>query len=493
MFKLREIRRQLMTRLTRAQHGKLRQELHGNSGLGLHIEELESRVLLSAVIGDFVWNDLNGNGFADLEEPGIAHITISLTPTGSTTPTQTVLTDETGRYQFNDVDPGNYMLEFTKVDSRGGFWSFTGQDLPGSDSLDSDVDQDGRVWIEVGDNDETLDIDAGMLTQDFVHSASVGNRVWDDINGDGVQNGNERGLAGIEVLLFSEGAADPVQTTITDRAGFFQFDNIVPKIDSDNYNSPGEYRLQVLAPEGWTFSYADQWTTSLNSDFDNSGMSELIVLLPGQVNLDIDAGLVRPGVTATQKTLPSRIGNLIWNDRNGNGVRNGNEPGLAGVTVELIDDVNSQVVASTVTNANGIYIFRDQPAGVYSIRAVLPENWSVTIADQGGADGRDSDADINGVIGAIEVAEGEFNYDLDIGLLAPDFITPAVVGNFVWNDLNGDGVRDSNEPGVSEVTVELIESESGISRSVNDNYCVRFLPVRRRCAGRILYAFCSAQ
>lgn len=31
--------------------------------------------------------------------------------------------------------------------------------------------------------------------------------------------------------------------------------------------------------------------------------------------------------------------------------------------------------------------------------------------------------------------------------------TPINVGNLVWNDVDGDGVKDANEPGLGSVTV----------------------------------------
>jgi hypothetical protein len=53
---------------------------------------------------------------------------------------------------------------------------------------------------------------------------------------------------------------------------------------------------------------------------------------------------------------PIEIGNLVWLDTDKDGVQDGDEPGIAGVTIELLD-INGNLVASTVTNVNGGYYF----------------------------------------------------------------------------------------------------------------------------------------
>lgn len=70
------------------------------------------------------------------------------------------------------------------------------------------------------------------------------------------------------------------------------------------------------------------------------------------------------------------IGDRLWNDADGDGVQDGGEAGLTGVTVELRDDEDN-VVATTTTGANGAYLFDDVWAGTYTVRVVpasLPAN-----------------------------------------------------------------------------------------------------------------------
>jgi uncharacterized repeat protein (TIGR01451 family) len=70
-------------------------------------------------------------------------------------------------------------------------------------------------------------------------------------------------------------------------------------------------------------------------------------------------------------TLLPTISGTVFHDLNGNGVDNG-EPGLAGITVTLLEDNGSgqfsssdQVVGTTQTNASGNYQFAAVPVGTY--------------------------------------------------------------------------------------------------------------------------------
>jgi LPXTG-site transpeptidase (sortase) family protein len=70
-------------------------------------------------IGDFVWEDTNGDGVQDAGEPGIAGVTLNLTEAGAdnafgtaddqTYPAQ--VTDGNGNYSFDNLPPGRYQVD----------------------------------------------------------------------------------------------------------------------------------------------------------------------------------------------------------------------------------------------------------------------------------------------------------------------------------------------------------------------------------------------
>lgn len=184
-------------------------------------------------------------------------------------------------------------------------------------------------------------------------AASLGSRVWEDSNGNGVQDSGEPGLAAATVQLL-DGNNAVITTTTTNASGNFQFTQLFQ----------GNYRLSFVAPAGYQFTMPDQGgNDTLDSDVDFvSGRSPLIVLGTSSVETKWAAGLYR---------LLS-IGDHIWDDWNNNGIRDIGEPGIADVTVQLFDSKNG-FVAATTTDASGTYFFGDLPPGDYYLMVLPPD------------------------------------------------------------------------------------------------------------------------
>ena len=108
-----------------------------------------------ALIGNWVWHDLNKNGIQDIGERGIGGVCVKLLDASGALLQETT-TDTNGYYGFN-VEPGHYIVEIVKPDG----WGFTEPNL-GNDDQDSDVDQDsGRMEADISSND--LFLDAGLI------------------------------------------------------------------------------------------------------------------------------------------------------------------------------------------------------------------------------------------------------------------------------------------------------------------------------------------
>ena len=112
-------------------------------------------------------------------------------------------------------------------------------------------------------------------------------------------------------------------------------------------------------------------------------------------------------------------------------------------------------IATTLTDENGLYIFTNLPAGTYSIGfSSLPTGFSFTPTGQG-TGATDSDANPStGMTSSFSLNVGEQKTDIDAGLIS----TRAMIGNFVWEDLDRDGVQNAGEPGISGVTVTLYDN-----------------------------------
>ncbi|MBC7260842.1 MAG: DNRLRE domain-containing protein [Chloroflexi bacterium] len=93
-----------------------------------------------------------------------------------------------------------------------------------------------------------------------------------------------------------------------------------------------------------------------------------------------------PTVTLTPTLIPGRIEGMVWNDWNGNGVRDSGEPGLAGAVVRLYDaahpDPEPPIRDPVVTGEDGAFYFADLPPGSYLLTMVSPANYIPTTLER---------------------------------------------------------------------------------------------------------------
>lgn len=384
-----------------------------------------------ASIGNFVWDDTNGNGIQDSGEPGISGVTVILTGTDGSGASVSLTTpaDSNGQYLFGNLVPGTYKLTFN---TPAGY-TVTAIDRGGNDALDSDVDKTtGMTVTEVlvsGENN--LDYDAG-----YYKPASIGDYVWDDKNGDGIQTAGEPGVSGVVVTLTgTDGSGAAVNlTTTTDATGAYLFSNLVP----------GTYTVTVTAPANYSFTAPDQGGDDAKDSDSNpaTGAMPAEVLVSGENNLTYDAGIY----------IPAKLGDYVWEDVNANGLQDAGEAPISGVTVVLSGTTGTGTVVSvtTTTDVAGLYLFSNLVPGTYKVTFTTPIGYTTTFPDKG-ADNVDSDADRTTGMTVTEILEsGEDNRTYDAG-----YFKPASIGDFVWEDTNGNGIQDAGEPGLGGVTVVL--------------------------------------
>ena len=173
-----------------------------------------------AAEGNYVWNEPNGNGIQDDGDTGVEGVTVNLKDEDGNV-IATTSTDADGAYSFEDLDPGTYSVQFEIPDD----YEYSPVNVGGDDSIDSDADpiQDGMTattTLESGDNDPTLD--AGIY-----QTTSLGDYVWEDLNGNGIQDDGDTGVEGVTVNLKDE-AGDVIETTTTAADGSYRFDDLEP-------------------------------------------------------------------------------------------------------------------------------------------------------------------------------------------------------------------------------------------------------------------------
>lgn len=109
------------------------------------------------------------------------------------------------------------------------------------------------------------------------------------------------------------------------------------------------------------------------------------------------------------------IGDFVWQDFDYDGIQDAHEPGVPGVTVQLLDCLGN-VLAETTTDADGYYLFADLIPGNYLIRVLAPVGYVLSPQDQGSDDAVDSDADADGFMACTTLEPGEHDPTWDAGL-----------------------------------------------------------------------------
>ncbi|MCB9042934.1 MAG: DUF11 domain-containing protein [Chitinophagales bacterium] len=115
----------------------------------------------------------------------------------------------------------------------------------------------------------------------IVITSSIGDFVWNDLDGDGLQDPGEPGVPGITVTLINENG-EIVGTTITNQDGYYIFTNL----------PPGNYTLIFDIPADYSISIPNAGSDDIDSDADSNGMITNIVLGEGENNYTFDVGLI---------------------------------------------------------------------------------------------------------------------------------------------------------------------------------------------------------
>ncbi|MCU7493210.1 MAG: T9SS type A sorting domain-containing protein [Ignavibacteria bacterium] len=434
-------------------------------------------------IGDLVWNDANRDGLQTMNETGLKGIkaTLYLCTADHNRPTActdgalcdgikigSVTTGDDGKYLFSNLLPGHYFIRFAAPYG----WVPTEKHVLDDRSVDSDVftkvcgdNTYVTTWCINADEDRdplvNRTIDAGFYFDPTLF-ASVGNFVWRDDDADGVMDPREVGVPGVTVQLYvskcscagrtddftvesgsytcSHGDGKLVATTMTDENGYYSFETI----------EPGHYYLKIVPPSCFLLTQYRRAGVPYdeNSDFwPKTGTTRCLNLDANDNITCIDAGLIPKDPEA------GMVGNFVWNDANKNGVQDCGEKGICGITVELHKCDGGALVATEVTDENGMYLFTNVPANTtYYVKFILPAQYQFTAQNADANDALDSDPCPEKWITAnFTLGPGQNNMTLDAGM----YTASCTFGNYVWNDKNNNGKKDNDEPGMADVTVEL--------------------------------------
>ena len=334
-------------------------------------------------ISGSAYEDKNSNGKMDSGEALVGWTIQLVKPDNSQV---SVLTKDDGSYRFEQLKAGSY----TVSESLPSGWTRT---APKEGSYSVDLKDSDAKGLDFANSKPTLYTISGMK--------------FNDLNGNGVFDG-EPGMEGWTIQL----SGNAVNTTKTGKDGSYRFAGL----------APGSYSVAEVEQSGWTRTAPKEGSYSLDlkdsdiagKDFGNHGSFS--------------------------------ISGTSFVDTNGNGVKDSDETGQAGRSLQL--SLNGNVINATTTGKDGSYSFQNLAPGTYTISEIAQEGWAQT------------------------APQGPYTVELkDASVTGKDFGSRGnlSISGQKYYDINGNGVQDADEPGIPGSAVSLVDNGKVVANTTTDD------------------------
>ena len=157
-------------------------------------------------------------------------------------------------------------------------------------------------------------------------------------------------------------------------------------------------------------------------------------------------------------------GDEAFVDTDGDAQRDPDEAPMADVEVRLLDDTQ-QVVVTGTTDVDGRWGFTSLPPGVYSIEYVVPDGFAVAMSAPSGIRIVQPDPDTGTVVTDPVLIDDPS----DVPSWPLALVQLASISDDVWLDSDADGLRGPSEPGVSSVSVSIVDAGGAtVGRTATD-------------------------
>ena len=204
----------------------------------------------------------------------------------------------------------------------------------------------GKLLSNIDNNRSDQNVSVNPSTA-IADAATIGGKVYDDTDGDGVADPGEVGIAGVTVNL----SGSTTDTALTQAGGGYSFSGL----------DAGTYTVGYTVPDGYS----------------NTGVSSYPNLVVGATD------------HLTGKDFFARAAGTIsgfkWNDVDGDGIVDGGESKLNGWTIQLATDTAfSNIIRTAVTagtdgsGPTGAYSFSFLTPGTYYVRETTQPGWTQT-------------------------------------------------------------------------------------------------------------------
>ncbi|MCQ9343793.1 SdrD B-like domain-containing protein [Corynebacterium kozikiae] len=494
------------------------------------VPNVDAGLRFPVAISGVVFNDANANGTRDASEAPISGVEVTLLDAegkqvldAAGNPVRTT-TDENGAYEFTGLNRGEYQVRFTAPDGTT-FTSKESTDPAGiADENVSNVNPDGTTAVFEATQD-VPHVDAGLT-----YRSSISGTIWPDTDNNGEPNGVDTEtirsvVAGRTVALLQEDGTpvtdaegNPI-TTETDEDGNYAFNNV----------AVGNYRVKFEIPESVVLVAGEMLeipvelgrepVTEVNTGVKFASLRAKVFIdtnrdssreeeeplvqeatgtLTGPNGEEIPVTITDGEFSATgllagrytfittvngkeyvqeievpagedvEKEIPlspaaGNVSGRLWRDENGDKRESGTDTGLANQEVVLLNE-DGEEVARTTTDADGNYSFPNVPAGRYTIQ--VPD------AVDGAELFRNPSELSSSPSWTIEVPDNSEIVNQNFGYFNPE-INPVPTENSVsgtiYVDQNSNASIDTDEVGLGNVTVELLDAEGNVVATTTTN------------------------
>ncbi|MFN5584355.1 MAG: SdrD B-like domain-containing protein, partial [Planctomyces sp.] len=390
-------------------------------------------------IGDTVFMDWDGDNVLDAGDGdvGIPSVTVQLyldlnsngvLDLGSDPLVSSTVTDSSGGYLFSTLPAATWFVVVDESDP----------DFPPNVTESTDNPAKATLYSSVS-----------LLTVDFGYQpfgdGMISGSVWDDDDFSETKESNEGGFPAVSVELwwdrFGTGNFVLYKTLATDSSGSYAWTGL----------PYGDYQVRVVSSD--TDIPAGHVATTVTE--------RSVSLTPVSPSDTADFGFAG---------LPT-LGDTVYYDANRNGTQDAFEAGISGVVVRLFTDTNADgqpdgaALQTATTDAQGHFMFTQvnhTHAGMYYVVVVDTSTLPAALLNSG-----DPDRDGVAWTGTADAFPSADNSDSFISVQSSSYqgadfgyVPRGVVGDFVWLDLDADGVQDAGEQGIAGVTVTAFRAAS---------------------------------
>jgi uncharacterized repeat protein (TIGR01451 family) len=278
-------------------------------------------------------------------------------------------------------------------------------------------------WTPTTPNPQTVTVQPGQtvnVTFGNQGKAEICIFKFSDLDGDGKQGPNEPPLAGWQFTVSPAPLPPTTSPVTTGPQGSICF----------GVAAPGTYTITEQVQSGWTVTTPNPQT---------------VTVTPGQL----------VNVFFGNRPQPGEICVVKFEDLDGDGVRDTNEPLLAGWQFTVTDASNTPVGTITTGQTQPTCLKSVAP-GTYTVTETVQSGWTVTTPNPQTVTVAPATSSV------VEFGNKRVTYQ---------------ICGIKWNDLDGDGVKDPNEPGLPGWTINMVFQTPGgpldvqTTTDANGQYC----------------------